>query len=66
MNFALDPFSERIQVPWMLEGAFIMSLILVHVQAAYLHSSNCRKWRLQTALTGVIAKMFSFPGQYIF
>ena len=52
MNFVVDPFASKIQIPWMLEGAFVVSLVLAHVQAAYLHHCTCRKWRLLTALTG--------------
>ena len=52
MNFVLDPFAERIQIPWSLEGAFVLSLILAHAQAAVLHTNESRKWRLLTALTG--------------
>ena len=61
LNFVTEPFATKIGVPWMLEGAFVMSLLVAHIQAAYLHTCTDRLWRLQTALTGMVGCSVTSP-----
>lgn len=53
MNYVLDPVATPVQIPWCLEGAFVFNLLGAHVVGSVLHSSACRKWRLEMAMTGL-------------
>lgn len=54
MSFVLDPHAAEVQIPWCLEGSFLMSLVCAHCQAAILHDSEDRRWRIETAMTGCL------------
>ena len=52
MHFVTDPLANPVKIPWVLEGAFLISLVGAHVSASTLHANQCREWRLETAMTG--------------
>ena len=52
MHFAVDPLADVIKIPWLLQGAFLLSLVGAHIHAATLHACDCREWRLEVAMTG--------------
>ena len=56
MNFAVDPLAKVIQIPWPMEGAFVMSLVGAHIIGAMLHSNPSRHFHLELAFTGALVK----------
>ena len=48
-----DPAAPKLAVPYVLRGAFLMSLLGAHTMAPILHKSGDRAWRLETAMTGI-------------
>ena len=54
-NFLLKPESKNIEIPWCLEGSFLLSLIGAHIQASVLHAGLNPRERLETAMCGFLA-----------
>lgn len=54
MNFVVDPLENVIEIPWVLEGAFLMSLVGAHIIGAMLHNNPSRHFHLELALTGAL------------
>ncbi|CAJ1354521.1 unnamed protein product [Effrenium voratum] len=53
MHFVVDPAARVVQIPWLMEGAFIFSLIGALATASLLHGDLPRKERLEHALSGI-------------
>jgi hypothetical protein len=52
----IDPCKSKLQVPWCLQGAFLMALVGGHIQASLLHGGLDVKLRLETAMTGALCE----------
>ena len=51
-NFALNPLASEVQIPWMLQGAMMFSLLGAHVQGCVLHRNSSLTWHVETAMCG--------------
>jgi len=53
LNLVIDPRQDRIAIPWILEGQFILNLIGALCMASVQHRNRSLRWRLETAVTGL-------------
>jgi len=59
-NFAINPWSDKVEVPFDLQGAMIFSLMGAHVHAGLLHASTNACWRMETAMVGTLFDLTLF------
>ena len=64
-NFVLDPSRDEVEVPWVVQGAMMFSLLGAHVQASLLHGSQDLAWRVETAMCGCLFGLFRYEFEIV-